>query len=156
MSIRVITDTSTTEWNTDLGAKSNDIKCIEFTTAHNVHWEYMQRWELPVNSTPESACDQYQAWLDKVIVATDMKRELAIYFPKGVPPSRAYFHPVFFKREPGPPRMGDIISMSPEFDAEPIPSFTETTYNNIYYGRDPLQQAMVPQPLPAVTIPATL
>ncbi|KAF7935369.1 uncharacterized protein EAE97_008276 [Botrytis byssoidea] len=85
-----------------------------------------------------------------------MKRELAIHFPKGVPPLRAYFHPVFFRREPGPPRMGDMISMSPEFDAEPIPSVTETTYNNIYLGRDPLQQAMVPRPLPAIATPATL
>ncbi|TGO67204.1 hypothetical protein BOTNAR_0046g00060 [Botryotinia narcissicola] len=52
--------------------------------------------------------------------------------------------------------MSDMISMSPEFDAELIPSVTETKYNNIYYGRDPLQQAMVPQPLPAVVTPATL
>ncbi|TGO12504.1 hypothetical protein BTUL_0087g00170 [Botrytis tulipae] len=144
------------EWNTDLSAEANVMKALEFTTAHNVSWEYMQRWELPANLTAESACDQYQAWVDKVRLAAGMKRELAIHFPKGVPPLRAYFHPVFFKREPGPPRMGDMISMSPEFDAEPIPSVTETTYNNIYYARDPLQQAMVPQPLPAVAPPANL
>ncbi|TGO63276.1 hypothetical protein BCON_0014g00650 [Botryotinia convoluta] len=83
---------------------------MEFTTAHKVRWENMQRWELPVNLTPKSACYQYQDWVDKVRVAAAMKRELAISFPKGVPPLRAYFHPVFFKREPGPPRMGDMIS----------------------------------------------
>ncbi|KAF7889174.1 hypothetical protein EAF00_009474 [Botryotinia globosa] len=129
---------------------------MEFTTAHNVPWEDMQRWVLPANLTAESACYEYQAWVDKVRLAAGMKRELAIHFPKGVPPLRAYFHPVFIKREPGPPRMGDIISINPEVDARPIPSITETTYNNIFYGRDPLQQAMVPQPLPAVATPASL
>lgn len=92
------------EWNTDLSVETNDMKSIEFTTAHKVNWENIQRWEHPVNLTPESACDQYQAWVDKVRVATGMKRELTIPFPKGVPSLRAYFHPVLFKREPGPPQ----------------------------------------------------
>ncbi|KAF7944414.1 hypothetical protein EAE96_010810 [Botrytis aclada] len=119
------------EWDTDLSVEANNIKSMEFTTAHNMRWEDMQRWELPNNLTSESACNQYQAWVVKVRLDAGMKRGLAISFPKGVPPLRAYFHPVFFKRELGAPRMGDMISVSPEFDAEPIPSLTETTYNNI-------------------------
>ena len=144
------------EWDTDLSAEENDNKSMEFTTAHNVRWEDMQRWELPVDLTPESACYQYQAWVDKVRVDAGMKRELAISFPKGVPPLRAYFHPVWVGGEPGPPRMGDMISINPEFDDESIPPLTETSYTNVYYGRDPIEQAMVPHRLPAVATPASL
>ncbi|EMR85719.1 hypothetical protein BcDW1_5635 [Botrytis cinerea BcDW1] len=144
------------EWDTDLSAEENDNKSMEFTTAHNVRWENMQRWELPVDLTPESACYQYQAWVDKVRVDAGMKRELEISFPKGVPLLRAYFHPVWVKREPGPPRMGDMISINPEFDDESIPPLTETSYTNVYYGRDPIEQAMVPHRLPAVATPASL
>lgn len=144
------------EWDTDLSAEENDNKSMEFTTAHNVRWENMQRWELPVDLTPESACYQYQAWVDKVRVDAGMKRELEISFPKGVPLLRAYFHPVWVKREPGPPRMGDMISINPDFDDESIPPLTETSYTNVYYGRDPIEQAMVPHRLPAVATPASL
>ncbi|KAK6597140.1 hypothetical protein H4I95_09411 [Botrytis cinerea] len=126
------------EWDTDLSAEENDNKSMEFTTAHN------------------SACYQYQAWVDKVRVDAGMKRELAISFPKGVPPLRAYFHPVWVGGEPGPPRMGDMISINPEFDDESIPPLTETSYTNVYYGRDPIEQAMVPHRLPAVATPASL
>ncbi|TEY37771.1 hypothetical protein BOTCAL_0510g00060 [Botryotinia calthae] len=127
------------EWDTDLSAEEND-----------------KKWELPVDLTPESACYQYQAWVDKVRVDAGTKRELAISFTKGVPPLRAYFHPVWVKREPGAPRMGDMISINPEFDDEPIPPLTKTSHTNVYYGRDPIEEAMVPQRLPTVAIPANL